>query len=166
MSRERSRLPRSWPAVRRMKPRFFGGLVEARRSRSCRRTLSSSILRETPRRGSEGISTRYRPGMLSAVVTLGPLVPMPSLVIWSRSSSPWRRISWIGSRRGPRPFFSPSAVGCLRLGYAPGTRSETWRKAFFGKPMSTKAAWMLGSMLVTRPLKMLPTRRSVPVRST
>ena len=58
MSRESSRLVRSLPAVRTMKPTPLGGFSSSMMSRRRRRIVSSSIFRETPIRPRAGMSTR------------------------------------------------------------------------------------------------------------
>jgi len=81
-------------------------------------------------------------------VTLGPFAPICSLVTWTTISWPFLRSSWMGllSLRRLVVVLAPGLRGSIPL------TSETCRKAFFGRPMSTNAAWKLRSTLLTRPL--------------
>ena len=136
-----------------MKPCPFGGLLCSKTCRSRLRSSSSSILCETPCFRIQGIITRYFPGSARYVLSVGPLVFMPSFVTCTAISWPLCRQFWIAGRsfkdlRLPMTSdWSVPAPGKWR-----GWRSLICKKPFLPTPISTNAACMPDSTFTTLPL--------------
>ncbi len=86
-----------------------------------------------------GTSTTKRPGRLTSWVSRAPLTPMGFFVTWQMIVCLALRTS---SMRGLPPLPSTSSGSKVM--------SLRYSTAFFGVPMSTKAASMPGSTLATR----------------
>ena len=132
-------------AVRTITPASSGSTslrIFLRRARSV-----SGSLRLMPFIDPLGTYTRYRPGRLTWLVSRAPLCPTGSLVTCTSTRSPGWRASSIF-----RAWFLPSRPSLSAADAAASqSTSPAYNTALRPRPMSTKAASMLGSTFCTRP---------------